>query len=296
MKKILILGSRGMLGQELVVQAQKKDCDVVAWDRNDLDVTDFKKLKDMILELEPQVIYNAVAYNAVDACEQDKKEYEKMWKLNVEAPTELAKISKKIGATLVQYSSDYVFGAKQREIDYSGGYSEFDETGAVSKYGKSRVEAEKNISQILDNEKYYIIRLSKLFGSPASSESGKKAFFDFMLEKGKEAQKTGEKIKAVDGEVSKFTYAKDLALESISIVDENSESGIYHITNEGVCSWYEGLLELYKIVGFEDVVVEPVSPETFPRPAKRPVFSALKNTKRKSLRHFSEALRDYYGS
>ncbi len=296
MKKILILGSRGMLGQELVTQAKNNGYEVIGWDRNDLDVRDFEKLDTKILYLKPSVIYNAVAYNAVDACEQDEEEYKQMWKLNVEVPIEIAKISKKIGATFVQYSSDYVFGMHKKDIDYNDGYSEFDKVGAVSKYGKSRIEAEKNISQILDGKKYYIIRLSKLFGKPASSKNAKKAFFDFMLEKGREAQKSGEKIKAVDGEVSKFTYTKDLALESISIVDENSESGIYHITNEGACSWYEGLVELYNIVGLNDVVVEPVSPEFFPRPAKRPEFSALKNTKRKPLRHFSEALREYYGN
>jgi len=166
---------------------------------------------------------------------------------------------------------------------------------AISEYGKSKAEAENIISELLSENKYYLIRLSKLFGKPASSSNAKKSFFDFMLEKGKEASKNGSKIKAVDGEVSKFTYASDLAKESISIVEENCENGIYHIANEGICSWYEGLLEFYKIVGLEDVEVEPVSPSEFPRAAKRPTFSAIKNTKRPPLRHYRDALEEYYG-
>ncbi len=208
---------------------------------------------------------------------------------------ELAKISKEIDATFVQYSSDYVFGGDDtKKVDYKGGYTEDEKTNPISKYGKSRVEAEEAIEDILKDKKYYIIRLSKLFGNPASSLAGKKSFFDFMLEKGKEAKEKGEKVMAVDGEVSRFTYAKDLADESVSIVEDNCKNGVYHITNEGTCSWYEGLTELYKIMGLSDVEIEPVSPATFPRPAKRPSFSALKNTKRPLLRHYTEALKDYY--
>lgn len=299
MKKIaLVLGSKGMLGQELDIELRKNNnYKVIAWDRGDVDVTDFEKIRGMILELNPSVIYNAVAYNAVDACEENKKEYDKLQKLNVEVPAELAKISKEIGAIFVQYSSDYVFGGNlNKKKDYNGGYCEDEKTDAVSKYGLSRIKAEEAIKDILNNEKYYLIRLSKLFGKSAVSDAGKKSFFDFMLEKGRKAQETGDNIKAVDGEISKFTYAKDLAIESISIVDDECESGIYHITNEGICSWYEGLLELYKIVGLESVVVESVSSEVFLRPAKRPSFSALKNTKRPPLRHYREALKDHYGN
>lgn len=109
-----------------------------------------------------------------------------------------------------------------------------------------------------------------------------------MLELGK----TKNEVQAVDGERSCFTYAPDLAEGSKTLVESSTEYGIYHIVNEGVATWYEGVRELYRLAGIRTKII-PVSSDYFPRPARRPSFSALANTKRPPLRPYVEALRDF---
>ncbi len=312
MQKVLVLGAKGMLGQELVrVFSEDENYEVVAWDRDDVDVRDKVELSQKIMDIMPDVIFNAVAYNAVDACEEDDSEYQKAKVLNSVFPGELAKISKNVGATIVHYSTDYVFDGKRpiykgnkrnpkccgqgcEDCMYMGpedklkffAYHENDEAHPVSIYGQTKLMGEKNVEKYGND--YYIIRLSKLFGLPADSTAGKKSFFDVMLELGKK----NNSVQAVDGEISKFTYAPDLAAKSKEIVEKNMDRGIYHVANEGVVTWYDGVVELYEIAGL-DTEINPVSPETFPRPAQRPKSSVLKVTKIEQLRHYRDALDEY---
>ncbi len=313
-KKVLVLGSKGMLGQELVkVFESDKKYEVIGWDRDEIDVTDFDGLKKRVSDLWPDFIFNAVAYNAVDLCEENDEEYEKAKLLNVKLPRELSKISDALQAVLVHYSTDYVFdgerpvyksgsgrapsccgqgcpgcqyGGQEDTIDFFE-YREEDKPNPLSRYGKTKFDGEKEV--LKRDHQSYVIRLSKLFGKPATSEMGKKSFFDVMLEKGK----NGETLKVIDGEMSKFTYAPDLALESKNIVEDDiSDYGIYHVVNEGAVTWYQGVLELFKIAGIETEII-PVQPEEFPRPAKRPSSSVLSVKKIKPLRHYREALNEY---
>ncbi|MFA5985974.1 MAG: NAD(P)-dependent oxidoreductase [Parcubacteria group bacterium] len=319
MQKILILGAKGMLGQELVeVYKGDKEYEVTAWDQEDIDVTDLVALRQKVTDLLPDVIFNAVAYNAVDACEEDDQEYLKAEILNSDVPEELAKIAKNIQAKLVHYSTDYVFDGEcpkhsEGEVgvfcddacvkytcENSGNrpsyytYREDDAPHPLSRYGLSKLHGEQNVARYADH--YYIIRLSKLFGKPAISAVGKKSFFDMMRELGDKSGKAGAEqfnmVKAVDGEVSKFTYAPDLARVSKDIIEKNLLSGIIHVANDGVASWYDGAKELFDILGFTTEIV-PVPPETFPRPAKRPASSVLSVTKVPQLRHYRDALREY---
>ena len=314
MKKVLILGAKGMLGQELVRVFEKdKNYEVIAWDKEDIDVRQTNVLKEKITAVMPQIIFNAVAYNAVDACEEDDEEYEKAKTLNGVFPGELAKIARNIDVILVHYSTDYVFDGKRPR--YKGGgknprccgrgcedcmymgpkeklsffaYHENDECHPLSRYGRSKLQGEENVEKYMSH--YYIIRLSKLFGAPAQTLAGKKSFFDTMYELGKK----NDVVQAIDGETSKFTYAPDCAQKSKEIVDEKMEYGFYHIANEGPATWYEGVKELYKIAGI-DAKIAPVSPNAFVRSAQRPSSSVLKVTKITPLRHYTEALKEYYG-
>ncbi len=309
-EKVLIIGSKGMLGQELVKTLEKDGKYIVtAWDQEDIDVTDFKKFNQKVRELSPEIIFNAAAYNAVDLCEEDPKEYEKAQILNSETPGNLAKIAKEIGAVLIHYSSDYVFSGMPEIVEPSGctgmcasctlhqglesqiGFREDDQPDPVQKYGQTKLEGEKNVQKF--GEKFYIIRLSKLFGQPAQSSKAKKSFFQTMLEIGQKAQKDGTPVRAVDEEASCFTYAPDLAQKSLEILQKQKPFGIYHVTNSDYCTWYEAVLELYKQAGLEKVEVIPVSGIEFSRSAARPYISILINTKLEPLRSFKEALKDF---
>jgi dTDP-4-dehydrorhamnose reductase len=347
MNKILILGSKGMLGQELVrvfkdphpnplpkgEEVSSYSHEVVAWDREDIDATDFVQLEERIIQEWPDVIFNAIAYNAVDACEESEEEFEMAKILNTELPGELARIAKGLDTILVHYSTDYVFDGKKfekyLEKDVNGksiyssiyfeenslGYTEDDMPNPVSRYGMTKYQGEQEVAK--NAEKYFIIRLSKLFGKSAQGEGAKRSFFDVMLEQGIAPQNTAEStqknadntnaqrkpalsrqesaseaVQVVDGEVSNFTYAPDLAKASRELIESEFDYGVYHLSNEGAVTWFEACQELYKQTGVK-TKIKPVSPDTFPRPAKRPSFSVLKNTKFRKLRPYEQALREY---
>lgn len=300
-KKVLILGSLGMLGQELVqVFSRDEKYTVTAWDREDIDVTDFVVLEKRVRELEPDIVVNAVAYNAVDHCEEDDVEFQKALVLNRDVPGKLAELSVSLGFLLTHYSTDYVFdGALEKNKATTGccgggccgaganevGYDETSLPNPINRYGESKYAGERSIRVA---EQYYLIRLSKLFGNPGKSAEAKRSFFAVMLEQAE----VKKEVSGVDDEKSSFTYAPDLALATKELVESGDESGIYHLINEGSATWYEAVQELYQLVK-KEISVVPVTSDTFPRPARRPNVSTLLNTKRPKLRHYTEALREY---
>lgn len=281
-KKVLILGSKGMLGQELVrVFSMGGQYAVTAWDREEIDVTDKEKLEARSKELGPDIILNAVAYNAVDPCETDEAEYDRAMLLNSTVPGFLAEASQKVGATLVHYSTDYVFDGSLET-----GYDEEALAKPISRYGETKRAGERQVLE--SSARAYLIRLSKLFGQPALSGLGKQSFFEMMLAKGKEASE----VKVVNGERSCFTYAPDLAQATRALIESQALPGIYHLPNEGAVTWYEAARELYRLAGLTTRIV-PVTSDAFPRPARRPASSVLLNTKRPKLRDYREALVEY---
>ncbi len=359
-KKVLIIGAKGMLGQELVrVFLADENYEVIAWDRKEIDITDETQVKDKIGTLAPQIIVNAAAYNVVDKVEEPA-EFELAKKLNGLAPGYLAKIAKGIkippacqrlsvamaggpnplaslpplaslafggerersgpftkwrkGAIFVHYSTDYVFDGEKKE-----GYLESDKPSPICNYGFSKLMGEQAVARV--GGQYYIIRLQKLFGCPALSAGAKKSFFDVMLE----LAKTKKELEVVDEELANFTYAPDLAARTKWLVeggDNNINSphpnpflrkereksslpfllqrrgsspyGIYHITNEGnPVTWFGAAKVLFEIAGVNDVNLIPVSASRFPRPAKRPKYSILLNTKLPPLRPWPEALKEF---
>jgi dTDP-4-dehydrorhamnose reductase len=280
-KRALILGAHGMLGQDLVKIFDKdQNWEVFAYDKEDVDIVSEESLRKKIEEIDPYVVINAVGYNAVDKCESDEIEYELAKKINGYAPGVLAKTCKERNVPLVHFVSDYVFDGEKGE------YAEDAKPSPISNYGRSKLLGEEEIQK--NSDKYYLIRTSKLFGGPGKSPMSKKSFFDTMIE----LSKDNSLLKIVDEEKSCFTYTPDLAEEVKKMIEERIPFGIYHVVNEGACTWYEAALELFKLAKIE-VEVVPVSSAEFPRPAKRPKSSVLLNTKLKPLRDYREALKEY---
>lgn len=290
MKKVLILGAQGMLGQELMrVFSLDARYAVAGWDQGDIDVTDFTQAEKKIRAYAPEIVLNAVAYNAVDACEESDGEYEKALLLNAGVPQFLARVAKEMGAVFVHYSTDYVFDGENVE-----GYTEDAQPHPLSRYGMSKWEGEKNV--LAAEGKNYLIRLSKLFGKPAASAVGKKSFFEKMLEAADStrlmAGKNGAVVQAVDDEKSCFTYAPDLAQATKVLLEESAPYGMYHLANSGAVTWYEAACELYTQAHI-GATIQPVGSDVFPRKALRPRCSTLLNTKRPPLRPYQEALKEY---
>ena len=286
--KILILGSKGNLGQQLVKVFQKQN-NVIKIDKNDINIIDKKSIIKKIQDLKPNIIINATAYNAVDKCEEDVNEFKIAKQINGDAVEYLAQAALAINATLIHYSSDYVFDGKQKQ-----GYKESDKPNPISKYGESKLIGEKNILKYRNqNLKYYIIRTSKLFNpvetrfiaSKSTTSKSKPSFFDIMLKLAKEKPE----LKVVNEETSCFTYAPDLAKVTLDLIHNKKKYGIYHITNSDPCTWYEAVIELFKITNIKTKVI-PVASSEFPRPAQRPAYSVLLNTKLPQLRSYKDTI------
>ncbi len=284
-KKVLLVGSDGNLGQDLLKLFSGK-YDVISTDRGDLDITDKDKLNKKIVQINPDIIINASAYNLVDRCEEDGCEYEIAKQINGYSVGDLAEAANGIKAIFVHYSTDYVFDGSN-----INGYNEDSDASPINNYGKSKLLGEKLILDIAgknDNFKYYIIRTSKLFGKPGISNLSKKSFFDIMLD----LSNTKKELSVVDGELSLFTYTKDLAIETEKIINSNMNSGIYHIANSGKCTWFDGAKYLFEIT-MKDVSIAPVDSTKFLRSARRPECSVLLNTKLKPIRGWKDALGEY---
>lgn len=281
--KILILGGRGNLGTQLT-RVFSTDFETISWDREDLDVLDFPLLISKISELGPELIINTVAYNAVDKCE-DKKEYELAYKLNAELPGVLADLARRLGAVLIHYSTDYVFNGTEDKKEFTE-----DETpNPINKYGESKFAGEREVlKQAEHGLNSYLIRTSKLFGPRGASEGTKPSFFDIMLGLAQDKKD----ITVVNEELSCFTYTPDLAEATKRLWELEAPFGIYHLVNEGECTWLDGAKALFHFKKIE-TPIRAVRSENLLRAARRPKFSVLKNLKIKKLRNWQEALREY---
>ncbi len=256
---------------------------VFVFDKNDLDITDFEKVENKINEVAPEIVLNAAAHNAVDEIEKSPDVFALAKKINGEAVGELTKLCKAKNILLIHYSSDYVFRG-----DDKNGYDENAAPNPVSKYGESKALGEKLLLENAD--KFYLIRLSKLFGQPAVGAGAKKSFADTMIWLATEGGKTH--LDLVDEEISSPTYAPDLAKFTRELVEASRPYGVYHGANSGACTWYEfgkKIFELKKI----NMEVAPVAGDKFPRPAKRPMYSRLLNTKLPAQRSWQAALAEY---
>ncbi|MBI5023123.1 MAG: NAD(P)-dependent oxidoreductase [Candidatus Magasanikbacteria bacterium] len=307
--RILILGARGMLGQALALEFSHTGHEVIGWDRADLDITDRELVLEKINALSPRVIINAAAYNNIDKAETEDGKL--AFQINAEAVWRLAEASARVGALFAHYSTDYVFHGDKVE-----GYSEADAPDPQSVYAKSKFEGEHRILSLRgENEvsdeaipkqkheiaslpmvarndgeilKYYLIRTSRLFGTAGIGDGAKKGFVDVMLKLGREKKE----LDLVDEEVSSPTYVVDLARATRELIESGAPAGIYHRTNAGACTWYEWAKKIFELSKL-NVKLNPVLADKFPRPAPRPKFSKLLNTKLPFLRSWEEALAEY---
>jgi dTDP-4-dehydrorhamnose reductase len=248
-----------MLGSDLC----KVFPDAVKLTHRELDITNRKQVLESILRINPNVVINAAAYTDVDGCEDNQK---LAFQVNGCGPAYIAEACSKIGAILVHFSTDYVFDGSRSE------YRESDTPNPINVYGRSKLLGEQKIAE--NSRDYRIIRISWLFGTHGRN------FVETMLKLSCQM----DKVKVVNDQFGKPTYTVDLANKITDILE--LEPGIYHLTNEGVCSWYE----------FASAVIDntvPCTSEEFPRKAKRPKYSVLVNTKTEPMRHWKEALKAY---
>jgi dTDP-4-dehydrorhamnose reductase len=273
MRKVLILGSTGLLGQAMVDEFVG-DFEVVAPKRSELDLLDFEVLSEFIKSNQPDFILNCAGYNFVDKAELNETERSLCFRLNSELPTLLADLQESLNYVLVQFSSDYVFDGKN-----SIGYKENASPSPLSTYGQSKLDGEIGVSGC---SKLFLVRLAWLFGPGKESN-----FVDVM----RKLAKTHDEISVVDDQKGNPTYTKDVAAEIRQLI-ETDEFGVYHLVNEDPVTWYDLAMQVFTKIGY-DGKVKKVSSKEFKREAVRPQYSILLNTKWKKLRSHKDALKDY---
>ena len=231
----------------------ERGIEYAARDAKDMDIADRQTVDEQLNELKPEVIYHCAAYTAVDKAEDEGKEIN--WKVNEDGTRNLAEAAAKIGAKLVYLSTDYVFdGTKTSEYEVD------DPTNPKNEYGKAKLAGEKAIQAAMND--YYIIRTSWVFGKYG------KNFVYTMLRLAKDH----DRLTVVDDQVGRPTWTRMLAEFMTYLVDHDCEYGVYQLSNEGSCSWYEFASEILKD---KDVEVAPVTSEEYPQKAYRPRHSVM---------------------
>lgn len=258
---ILVTGGSGQLGSELRNLLDEKKIGYVAPSSKELNITDEKAVEKYIDELKPTVIYHCAAYTAVDAAEDEGKEINHL--VNVLGTRNIARAAEKIGAVIVYISTDYVFDGSLEDDEYRVDA----QTNPLNEYGKAKLMGEEAIQKYAS--KFYIIRTSWVFG-----EYGKN--FVFTMQR---LAKEHPKLTVVDDQVGRPTWTKTLAEFMVYAVDKKVEYGIYHLSNDNSCTWYEFAKEILKD---EDVKVEPVTSDQFPQKAMRPTHSIMDLSKTKA--------------
>ena len=266
---ILVTGANGQLGNEMRIISKQSEDKYIFTDVNQveglettyLDITDLDAVRKMVAENDVKAIVNCAAWTNVDGAE-DPEKYELVEKLNATAPENLAKAMKEVAGWLVQISTDYVFGKEP----YNTPCKEDQKGTPTGVYGATKLRGEQKI--IATGCKYIIIRTAWLY-----SEFGKN-FCKTMLN----LTATKPQLKVVFDQCGTPTYAWDLATAIIAAL-KNPVEGVYHYSNEGVCSWYDFTKMIAEYSGQTDCDILPCHSDEFPSPVTRPSYSVLDKTK-----------------
>ena len=255
--KVLVTGVKGQLGFDVMNELQKRGIEAVGVDIEEMDITDSLSVKKVITQAAPDVVIHCAAYTAVDAAEENEAVCRKV---NADGTENIAKVCRMLDCKMIYISTDYVFdgkGTRPWEPD--------DERHPLNVYGQTKYEGELAVQKNLT--KYFIVRIAWVFG-----KNGKN-FIRTMLN----LAKTHDTITVVNDQFGSPTYTYDLAKLLVDMA-ESDKYGIYHATNEGICSWYEFACEIFKQAGV-NVNVIPVTAAEYQAKAKRPENSRMSKSK-----------------
>lgn len=279
MKQILVTGCKGQLGNEIQLLAPKyaETCHFFFTDKEELDITNRKAVYAFIEQNHISIVINCAAFTAVDKAEDNAELCDL---LNHVAPGYLAEAVASVGGSMIQVSTDYVF-------DGTGctPYKENDATNPQTVYGRTKLAGEESVIRSCAGS--MVIRTAWLYSTFGNN------FVKTMIRLGKERDALG----VVFDQIGSPTYARDLARSIMQIVDKGIIPGVYHFTNEGVCSWYDFTRAIHRLEGIDSCKVSPIHTEDYPVPAQRPHYSVLDKSKIKEnfgidIRWWEDALKE----
>ena len=276
---ILITGGKGQLGKDLAKELTERGIENIPVDIEEMDITDEKAVKEFISsyvkERSLDAVIHCAAYTAVDRAEDEE---ELAYKINAVGTKNVAEACKENDIKLMYISTDYVFDGEGERP-----WQPDDKRAPLNVYGKTKYEGELFVQQL---EKFFTVRISWVFGLHGNN------FIKTMLKLGKER----DELNVVDDQIGSPTYTKDLSVLLADII-QTDKYGIYHASNEGLCSWYEFAKEIFSRAGL-NVKLNPVDSSAFPVKAKRPHNSRMDKSKLvqngfKPLPDWKDALRRY---
>jgi len=261
--RVLLIGANGQLGSDLLKVFQAAGDTVIPVTHAQLDVCSEAQVSQVIANAKPDLVLNTAAYHRVEECE---KQSALAFQVNGTAVMRLAVAAKAAGAVLVHYSTDYVFGGYEKGTPYA----ETDLPAPVNVYGTSKIVGECLIAAYA--ERYFAIRTCGLYGVAGSSGKGGN-FVETMLKKAM----AGDAIRVVDDQILTPTYTADLAQATRHLV-LTGRYGLYHVSSEGQCSWFEFARSIFERAGVE-AKLSPVRSSEFASPVRRPANSVLSKAK-----------------
>lgn len=250
--KLLVTGVKGQLGHDIVNECKKRNIEAIGVDVEEMDITDSKKVEEIIKSGNYDAIVHCAAWTAVDKAED---EVEACTKVNVDGTKNIAKVCKELDIPMMYFSTDYVFDGQGDEP-----WHEYDERNPLNVYGQTKYEGELVVEAL---EKHFIVRIAWVFGVNGNN------FIKTMLRLGKERGA----VSVVNDQIGSPTYTYDLSKLAVDMI-LTDKYGTYHATNEGLCSWYDFACEIFKQAKL-DVEVTPVDSNAFPVKAKRPCNSRM---------------------
>jgi dTDP-4-dehydrorhamnose reductase len=260
--KVVVLGKAGQLGSELVRVFTARGCEVSAFDRSEVDVVDSARVEHALARIDPAVVINATAYNAVDLAETEPAA---AFEGNALAVRNIALACRQMDAQLIHFSTDYVFDGTAGRA-----YTEEDAPHPLSAYAVSKLAGELYAQAYLD--KPLIIRTSGVFG-PAGIGSARGNFIETMLR----LAGTRQTIRVIQDSVASPTYAPYLALRAAEMLEKNL-TGVFHVGGGAAISWFDYARLIFEVAGLKPEL-RPTSEREYRTPARRPKFSALSNGK-----------------
>lgn len=282
MRHVVLLGANGQLGSDL--QRALSGFLVTPLTHADTDVCDRERLRSILVPLHPDVVINTTAYHKVDVCEDEPTQ---SFAVNATAVYELARLTGELGATLVHFSSDYVFDGRA-----DAPYSETALPNPINVYGASKLAGEHLARHF--NRRHYLIRTTGLYGVAGASGKGGN-FIETMIRLGK----SGNPVRVVNDQVMSPTATADLAAGIATLLERERDvaHGLYHVTAAGHCSWYEFAKTIFELSGLK-VNLSPITTAESGAKATRPAFSVLEHSRwigagLAELRPWRTALRDY---
>lgn len=251
--KVLVTGASGQLGYDVCLELERRAIPFCAPTSQEMDITDREEVMRCMEDTRPDAVIHCAAYTKVDLAEDEP---EKCWAVNADGTRNIAEACRKLGSSMLYISTDYVFPG-----DGDRFYEPTDPVGPMNVYGRSKLAGELAVQSLLD--KYFIVRISWVFGKNGNN------FVKTMLR----MAETRTELNVVCDQIGSPTYTADLAPLLCDMV-QTEKYGIYHATNEGVCSWAEFAEEIFHLTG-KDITTHLILSNAYPAKAMRPLNSRL---------------------